>query len=1094
MKAISRVLILDLALVFGQAIAAEIPVGETVDGVYHPDWAALVEGNETPPVKDTVVPAGETWIAYESDMAFLRQIGRLRAQKGGASTDFRFSVYGTLIVEDTTTWFGTTTLAPRGGTIVKRGATTVNANVSNWNFGKLFVIEAGTVVWQDANALGNQNSAAGATTCCDIEVRNGATLALHFEGKLGNRTVRIAGTGDGGAGAIWCKYRLTEPFKNLVLADDALVSDDGSNQLIGGTVDLAGHTLTIGGTHATVPLTDMVFANPGGLVVNAFASGVRTVQVSGTTDMADGLTVALGDGTRLLLPAAMQTVGAAIVANGAASICSAASAELTFAGELSGAGSFAFGDPNYPAKGVWTLLCANTWTGGTSVRGDSAFLLRLMNGGAMPDFSRLDVYGGKLEPVPGYDDNGALRWTPSQLLSFSKCLEVTASARTISYGTTELTGDTRLVFPADVVESYFPDLDVKWNATGTGSGSYTLTGPYAPEKPLVVDQTGGAIRLSGAETISLGDVTVGGAAPAGATLVLDDAADVVFGETILAVGAKAASATTFGRLVVTNSVLRSTYCEENIGEATKAKGHLWIGSHARGLLSLEAGGVISNKVYTGGGGYGQVTSGSGVGAIYQRGGVFAPVVNSQSYVSTSLGMAGFGYYQIEDGVVHPWGPGAESGWFAVGAYGGAVFVQNGGEVDLSQVATLTVGANGGGFGEYCVRRGRTTAKALYSAMSGGAGRGVITVDGPEAEIVTTANTYFNFYPDKSTIVNLNRGGLLQINRFGFAHENNYYTAAHPTVVNFNGGVLKALYRGSVFGSSAETCVSKALVFEDGATIENPSNADTMYTPLEGAGAGGIQSIALSAPVEGILAPNVTITGDGEGATAIAEFDVATQTVTGILVTSRGWGYTQAGTTIVLRDGLTDVKTLSADEFAVGANQVGGFTKKGAGVLSLYNTNTWARWTKVLDGTLRVMVEGAVPSGTALTLDNGATLDLGNVEPAPRFSSLSGAGGTVAGGALKLVGEVSLSARHFSAEGVPTIAGAVDLSEATELRVTEADAVTADDRSSVVLLETTEPIAYPAGGLSVEGIPVGLRVRCGANRISLGGTGFILLVR
>lgn len=1078
----------------GGAFADKIPAGETVDGVYHPDWQTLVDTNESSPVKDTTVPAGETWIAYEEDMEYIRQIGRLRAQKGGTSQDFRFSIYGTLILENTTTWFGDSTLAPRGGTIIKRGTTTVTASVGNWNFGKKFVIEAGTVNWQNPNVLGNQNSAVGAATICDIEVKSGATLALKFEGKLGNRTVTIAGSGADDAGALVCNYRLNEPFKNLILSNDALVVDNGSNQFIGGTVDLGGFALTIDGTHETIPLTDMTFSNPGSLTFKTRAGGARDITVGGSTALSAGLTLTMEDNTRLLFDQTSALVGAdLIVPSGTVTVTSKGASDIVLDGVISGSGNVKFGDAQYKGKGSLTLGQANTWTGTTTVEGDSSFLLKLKYGASIPDYEKLTVTSGSLVPMPGHDAAG-LRWTADQLLSFSSTYQVSASARTITYDTTELTGTPALTIGSAKVAEYFPNLDVIWNASGTGSGNYTLTGPYTAEKALDINLTGGSIRLSGNDQINLGDVLVSGTSETqGGTLLLDGAKDVVFGEQMIPIGAKSASSV-IGRMVVKDSVLRSTYLEQNEAEYTKAKGHLWVGSHAKGLLEIEEGGVVSNKVYTGGGGYG-ATSGTGVGAIYQRGGIFAPVANAQSYVSTSLAIGGFGYYQMTGGLVRPWGPGSSDGWFAVGAYAPAVFVQNGGTVDLTGVGALTVGANSGGMGEYCIRKGTTTANQFESAMSGGEGRGVLTVDGPEATFVSTKATYINFYPNKKTIININRGGSLQVGNIRQVKNNTDYTSTYPTVVNFNGGTLRTVSSGMIFGGGESSRVAKVAVYEGGAVIENVENANTRYTPIEAAGEGGIQTITLDGPVSELLAPNVTITGDGYGATAIAELDMDTRTVTNILITSRGWGYTAASTTITLRDGLTDVTTLA---FTVGESATGGFAKDGAGLLQLYNRNTWAQWTKVLDGTLKVIEEGAIPDGTALTISNGATIDFNNFTE-PTFTAIGGTGGTAANGTVKVIGEdgvLSVSAQKFIDRESTAIFGTLDLSAVTEIALTDAEVLTEESKSLKGLnLFSATTVVLPDGDVSITGVPKGWHARLTGRGLRLApDKGMMLLLR
>lgn len=1050
-------------IAFGEVLAAEIPAGTTVDGVYRPDWKALVEANEAVP-QDTTVPAGEIWIAYQSDMEHIRKIGRINR-----NVDFRFGIYGTLIIEDTTDWFYVRELAPRGGTIVKRGTTDLIGGVDNWNYKGKLIVEGGSVAMQSATMLGN-----GSSTVCDYEVKAGGTFKMHFVGTLGSSMLKIAGNGKDGLGAAVVTYCNDGLVGSLVLSDDATFTDDRGGDVIR-SVDLNGKTLTMGGTMGAQTrhvFNGTSFSN-GGAVVFAAATGTRAVRLSGTTDFSNVTSVTFPDNAWLEFLGA-TAFAAPIVANGKLTVTSQSSADLLFSGSISGAGNLAFGNVTWRATGSITLAQSNSWTGTTTLTGASGFQLKLKYGTSIPDYTKLTINGGTLVPVPGYDGAG-LRWTNDQLLGFSSNMQVTASTRTITYDTTELTGSPALTFGSSKVAEYFPNLDVIWDASGTGEGSYTLTGPYTTDKPLDINLTGGSIRLSGNDQINLDDVLVSGtSATQGGTLILDGAKDVVFGEQMIAVGAKVAS-DVLGHMVVKDAVLRSTYIEENTAETSKAKGHLWVGSNAKGILEIEEGGIISNKVYAGGGGYGSL-SGTGVGVVYQRGGVFAPVVNSQSYASTSLGMFGYGFYQMTDGLVRPWGPGTP-GAFAVGAYGTATFIQNGGTVDLSGVSSLALGANGDGVGEYCIRKGRTWAKMLVTAQAGGTGRGVMTVDGPAAEFVSQGSTYFNYYPDKTTVVNMNRGGTLQVRCFRQEKANADYTSPFPTIVNFNGGILRTLAQSEIIFASGEgKGVNKVAVYEGGATIENDGVALTRFTPIVAAGEGGIQTVLLGGPVAGLVAPNVTITGDGYGATAIAEFNADTRTVTNILITSRGWGYTQAGTSIKLRDGLTDIAAL---EFTVGASAVGGFTKMGIGNLQLYNQNTWAQWTKVLGGTLQVMEAGAVPNGTALTISNGATIDFNGHEE-PTFTAIDGTGGTAANGSVKVIGEngvLSVSAQKFIDRETTAIVGTLDLSKVTEIVLTDTDVLTEEAKSLKGLnLFSATTIVLPTEDISVAGVPKGWHTR------------------
>lgn len=88
---------------------------------------------------------------------------------------------------------------------------------------------------------------------------------------------------------------------------------------------------------------------------------------------------------------------------------------------------------------------------------------------------------------------------------------------------------------------------------------------------------------------------------------------------------------------------------------------------------------------------------------------------------------------------------------------------------------------------------------------------------------------------------------------------------------------------------------------------------------------------------------------------MADWDPETRVLKGVHITSHGWGYKQGKVKVTLSTGKQEQwsKTLTGDAITVGANVAGGFTKRGAGILTLNATNTWAQWTKVEGGTLRV---------------------------------------------------------------------------------------------------------------------------------------------
>jgi autotransporter-associated beta strand protein len=83
--------------------------------------------------------------------------------------------------------------------------------------------------------------------------------------------------------------------------------------------------------------------------------------------------------------------------------------------------------------------------------------------------------------------------------------------------------------------------------------------------------------------------------------------------------------------------------------------------------------------------------------------------------------------------------------------------------------------------------------------------------------------------------------------------------------------------------------------------------------------------------------------------------------------------------------------------ATGIGGTGGIAKLDSGTLVLSTANTYGGATTVSGGTLRAGVAGALPTGTAVTVASGATLDLASAQT---IASLAGDGGvTLSGGGL-----------------------------------------------------------------------------------------------
>ena len=126
--------------------------------------------------------------------------------------------------------------------------------------------------------------------------------------------------------------------------------------------------------------------------------------------------------------------------------------------------------------------------------------------------------------------------------------------------------------------------------------------------------------------------------------------------------------------------------------------------------------------------------------------------------------------------------------------------------------------------------------------------------------------------------------------------------------------------------------------------------------------------------------------------AVAEFDYATRTVTGVKIVNPGHGYTQA--TVDLYDRGTNRKLSYVATIAENGN-TGSFTKRGAGDITFLAENTYGGKTILEGGTLVLGVPNALPATTTIvprgglleaTADNfpaALTVDVSGLDPTAR---------------------------------------------------------------------------------------------------------------
>ncbi len=179
-------------------------------------------------------------------------------------------------------------------------------------------------------------------------------------------------------------------------------------------------------------------------------------------------------------------------------------------------------------------------------------------------------------------------------------------------------------------------------------------------------------------------------------------------------------------------------------------------------------------------------------------------------------------------------------------------------------------------------------------------------------------------------------------------------------LNFNGGTLVANSASPTFVSALDG----AYVHPAGGTVDNGGNNITIAQALLAPTGGGVSATGLTVGGGGFIeTPVVTITGDGTGATAVAELDAAGN-LTSITITNQGVGYTTAG--VVLEGGGANNDGEVTGMPSIVPNASGAMSFTGAAITRLGGVNTYTGDTTVGTGATVV-----VDDAGALTVAPGA---------------------------------------------------------------------------------------------------------------------------
>ena len=528
----------------------------------------------------------------------------------------------------------------------------------------------------------------------------------------------------------------------------------------------------------------------------------------------------------------------------------------------------------------------------------------------------------------------------------------------------------------------------KINGTGTfdfnggvmrlaASGEDGVEAVYESENPVSIAVTGGVLRLTGEKPLPVQEIRV-----------------------------------PHGELVLDGVNLYSPGFSMDMTETPHKT--LIVGSNGTAVVRLNSGSVTGSLELA------SWVSDVARGAIYQSGGEF---VNLTPYAeSYTMGFKGYAYYNISGGRFV-----AAGDWY-LGAYGEGVLDMTGGELYHTPASVRKSRCRLGGwegFSAVRVTNGsvfnatNVTEAVIMPGYSRSESSSELTVEDGGAVLATTKGITLGMGTSATyshSVLNMN-GGV--VSTYHVTRNRNYICPSDEwpegsatsdafkntyAFVNCNGGTIRNLGWGALFGSRTSDSFppNRVTLYERGLTVDS-NGMDCRLDPgggLQAPSGLGVVSVAWDAEKDGkgfVGSPRVKIVGDGLGATAWADFDVATRTIKRIYVTSPGNNYTRADAQIVMNKKV--VKTVPC---TVGPMVSGGLTKIGRGLLKIATTNTYEGATVVKSGTILLGADDVISSKSKLVLDGG-TLDMNGMSQTFSSVEVTENGGSVVNGTLALSG-------------------------------------------------------------------------------------------
>lgn len=380
----------------------------------------------------------------------------------------------------------------------------------------------------------------------------------------------------------------------------------------------------------------------------------------------------------------------------------------------------------------------------------------------------------------------------------------------------------------------------------------------------------------------------------------------------------------------------------------------------------------------------------------------AGTINSTSELWVAGGNAAtFGALTMRAGTVNV------GNWLAVGRSGSGIINVEGGTLSVTG-QNFTTGSFGGAFGVANLTGG--TVNVTNTAVDQG---GFLVAEGGNANFNISGSAALNISGARGLHIGVGAGtGIANLNG-GTVTTPLVQKGAGTAILNFDGGTLKASASSATFMQG----LTSAYVNDGGAIIDDGGFNITVSQPLLAPPGAGVSTVVVSAASGYVGTPIIQITGDGTGATAVANLDSAGN-VASVTITNPGVGYTTASATLVGGGGFGFV-----DSVNLAANTSGGLTKKGTGTLALGGANTYTGSTVIEAGILALT--GSISGSKSVNVKPGAALDVSSL-----IGGLTLASGQTLQGGGNVVGNVGLAegAKLSPGEssGTLTFAGNLDI--------------------------------------------------------------------